>query len=30
MKSVEVADRYAQALYELGVEEDKLDGSRRT
>jgi len=25
MKSVEVADRYAQALYELGVEEDKLD-----
>lgn len=26
MKSVEVADRYAQAIYELGVEEDKLDG----
>lgn len=25
MKSVEVADRYAQAIYELGVEEDKLD-----
>ncbi len=26
MKSVEVADRYAQAIYELGMEEDKLDG----
>lgn len=25
MKSVEVADRYAEAIYELGVEEGKLD-----
>lgn len=25
MKSIEVADRYAQAIYELGVEEDELD-----